>query len=394
MSKSTAGLSEAAGEPVPALAGVAAAPITRRVPAGAGFAPSAWARANLFNSWLSSAVTILLIYLIAKWAVGFVQWGFINAVWTVPETANGTVDPEACRAALGTGACWAMIGDKYRFTLFGRYPYEEQWRPAVVVLLFLLLYAVSAMRQFWRKELVLIWMGVLTLIGFLMWGGALGLTYVPQDRWGGLPITLILSTFGLALGFPLAVLVTLGRRSTQLPAVRTVCVIYVELVRGVPLITVLFMAAVVFPLFLPEGVSPDKLLRAMVAFILFNAAYLAEVIRGGLQTLPKGQYEAADALGLSYWKRTGLIVLPQALRLVIPPLVNTFIASFKDTSLVLIIGIFDLLLSGKVAIADPIWQSYSTEMYIVLAAIYFCFCYVMARYSRGLEQRFSRTVRR
>ena len=394
MSEVTARVSEAAGEPVPSIAGIAAAPITRGAPMGAGFAPVAWARTNLFNSWLSSAVTLLLAYLIVRWAVGFLNWGVLNAVWSVPDTAAGTPDAEACRAAKGTGACWAMIGDKWRFTLFGRYPYDEQWRPGVVVLLFLGLYAVSAMRAFWRKELVLIWVATLAVIGVLMWGGILGLEYVPQDSWGGLPITLILSTFGLAFGFPLAVAVALGRRSTEMPAVRMLCVVYVELIRGVPLLTVLFMASVMFPLFMPAGINPDKLLRAQVAFILFAAAYLAEVVRGGLQALPKGQYEAADALGLSYWKKTGLIVLPQALRLVIPPLVNTFIGFFKDTSLVLIIGIFDVLLSGKVAITEPIWQSYSTEMYIFLAAIYFVFCYVMARYSRGLEQEFSRTVRR
>ena len=414
MSQTTARISEAAGEPVPSIAGVAAAPVTRRAPAGAGFAPVAWARANLFNSWLSSAVTVLLLYLIAKWVLGFVSWGLVHAVWSVPETASGALDPTPCIEAKGTGACWAMIGDKYRFTLFGRYPYEEQWRPAIVVLLFLGLYAVSAMRRFWRKELLLIWVVTLTAIAVLMWGGSIGwdgftvlwalhvpglaiptgLTYVPQDSWGGLPITLILSTFGLALGFPLAVFVALGRRSKELPAVRMLCVVYVELIRGVPLITVLFMASVMFPLFLPDGVNVDKLLRAQMAFILFAAAYLAEVIRGGLQALPKGQYEAADALGLSYWKKTGLIVLPQALRLVIPPLVNTFIGFFKDTSLVLIIGIFDVLLSGKIAITEPIWQAYSTEMYIFLAVIYFSFCFVMARYSRGLEQEFSRTVRR
>ncbi|HEY0204799.1 MAG TPA: amino acid ABC transporter permease [Acetobacteraceae bacterium] len=393
MSEVTARVSQAAGEPVPSIAGVAAAPIVRSAPAGGGFAPVAWARANLFNSWLSSAVTILLAYLIVRWAVGFVNWGLIHAVWSVPATATG-LDSTPCREAQGVGACWAMVGDKYRFTLFGYYPYDEQWRPAVVVLLFLGLFGVSAMRRFWRKELVLIWAATLTVIGLLMWGGVFGLEYVPQERWGGLPITLILSTFGLALGFPLAVAVALGRRSTQMPAVRMLCVVYVELIRGVPLITVLFMASVMFPLFMPAGINPDKLLRAQVAFILFAAAYLAEVIRGGLQALPKGQYEAADALGLSYWKKTGLIVLPQALRLVIPPLVNTFIGFFKDTSLVLIIGIFDLLLSGKTAITDPIWQAYSTEMYLVLAAVYFCFCFVMARYSRGLEQEFSRTVRR
>jgi len=393
MSETTARISEGARDPVPSIAGIAAAPIERARPAAAAFAPVAWARANLFSGWVSTAVTLALIYLIARWAIGFFNWGILHAVWSVPQGANGP-DAAACRDAKGVGACWAMVGDKYRFILFGRYTFEEQWRPAIVIALFIALYAVSAMRRFWRKELILIWMATLTVIGVLMWGGVLGMTYVPQDSWGGLPITLILSTFGLALSFPLAVMVALGRRSTQLPAVKALCVLYVELIRGVPLITLLFMASVMFPLFMPEGFNPDKLLRAQVAIILFAAAYLAEVVRGGLQALPKGQYEAADALGLSYWKKTGLIILPQALRLVIPPLVNTFIGFFKDTSLVLIIGIFDLLQSGKVAITDPVWQAYSTELYLVLAAIYFAFCYVMARYSRGLEQEFSRSVRR
>lgn len=387
-------ITEAAGEPVPALAGVAAAPITRARPNIASAGPVAWARANLFSGWLSTAVTLALGYLIIRFAIGFIDWAVIHAVWSVPAGANGQLDPSACREAKGEGACWAMVGDKWRFILFGRYPYDLQWRPGIVVGLFLCLYAISANKRFWRKELGLIWIGMLTLIGVLMWGGVFGLTYVPQDSWGGLPITLILSTFGLAFAFPLAVLVALGRRSTTLPAVKALCVLYVELIRGVPLITVLFMASVMFPLFMPDGFNPDKLLRAQVAVILFAGAYLAEVVRGGLQALPKGQAEAADALGLSYWKKTGLIVLPQALRLVIPPLVNTFIGFFKDTSLVLIIGIFDLLTAGKVAITDPIWQAYSTELYLLLAAIYFAFCFVMARYSRGLEQEYSRTARR
>ena len=389
----TARISEAARDPVPAIAGMPAAPLERARPAAASSGPVAWARANLFSGWVSTAVTLALIYLIARWAISFFDWGILNAVWTVPQGATGP-DPSACRDAKGTGACWAVIGEKYRFILFGRYPYEEQWRPAIVVALFIGLYVVSAMRRFWRKELLLIWVATLTVIGVLMWGGVLGLQYVPQDSWGGLPITVILSTFGLAFAVPLAVLVALGRRSTQLPAVRILCVVYVELIRGVPLITLLFMASVMFPLFMPAGVNPDKLLRAQVAVILFAGAYLAEVVRGGLQALPRGQYEAADALGLSYWKKTSLIILPQALRLVIPPLVNTFIGFFKDTSLVLIIGIFDLLTAGKVAVAEPVWQSYSTEVYLVLAAIYFAFCFVMARYSRGLEQEYSQTARR
>ena len=390
---STGQLSGAARDPVPALAGVPAAPISRAAPLAAGVGPLGWARVNLFNSVPSTAVTLVLLYFIVRWAIGFFDWGVLHAVWTVPQTAAGP-DPSACRDLKGVGACWAVIGEKYRFILFGRFPYDEQWRPAIVIALFIGLYFVSALRWFWRKELALVWVGALTVIGALMWGGVLGMEYVPQDVWGGLPITLILSTFGLAFAFPLSVLVALGRRSTNLPAVKGLCVLYVELIRGVPLITLLFMASVMFPLFMPPGLNPDKLLRAQVAIILFAAAYLAEVVRGGLQALPKGQYEAADALGLSYWKKTGLIILPQALRLVIPPLVNTFIGFFKDTSLVLIIGIFDLLQSGKVAIAEPVWQGYSTEVYLVLAAIYFAFCFVMARYSRGLEREYSRAARR
>ena len=221
-----------------------------------------------------------------------------------------------------------------------------------------------------------------------------GLQPVSDDQWGGLPITLILATFGLALAFPLSVATALGRRARSMPAVRTLCVVYVELIRGVPLIALLFMASVMFPLFLPNGVTIDKLLRAQVAIILFAAAYLSEVVRAGLQTLPRGQYEAADALGLSYWKKTGLIILPQALRLVIPPLVNTFIGFFKDTSLVLIIGIFDLMLTGRTATLEPAWQGFGNEVYILLAAIYFVFCFAMAKYSRNLERDLGRSARR
>ncbi|WP_245317176.1 amino acid ABC transporter permease, partial [Bradyrhizobium manausense] len=237
-----------------------------------------------------------------------------------------------------------------------------------------------------RRELVYLWIGALMVISVLMWGGLFGLSFVSQDRWGGLPVTLILATFGLAFGFPLGILVALGRRS-KLPAIRSLSVLYVELIRGVPLVSLLFMASVMFPLFMPAGFNIDKLLRAQIAIILFAGAYLAEVIRGGLQAVPRGQYEAADALGLSYWRKHRLVVLPQAIRHVIPPLVNTFIAFFKDTSLVLIIGIFDLLTTAKTAIIDPAWQQFSVEVYIFVAAIYFVFCFAMSRYSRSLEAR-------
>ena len=384
-------ISPAGVDPVPALAGVAAIPRAR--PAAADLGPVRWVRSNLFGSWLSGLVTVVFALLLVRWAVALFDWGIWHAVWSVPQ-GNAGPDTTACQRAQGIGACWAVIGEKYRFILFGRYPFALQWRPALVVVLFILLYAISAMRRFWRRELGVIWVATLALIGVLMWGGLPGLAFVPEDEWGGLPLTLILATFGLAVAFPLAVLVALGRRSQHLPAVRAICVLYVELIRGVPLITLLFMASVMFPLFMPEGLNPDKLLRAQVAIILFAGAYLAEVVRGGLQALPKGQYEAADALGLSYWKKTRLIILPQALRLVIPPLVNTFIGFFKDTSLVLIIGLFDLLSAGKIAVTEPAWAAYSTEVYIVLAAIYFAFCFTMARYSRGLEREYRRSTRR
>ncbi len=363
-----------------------AAPTRERPPASV-YGPMAWMRANLFNGIFSSLVTIALGVAIFYALVGIVEWGVINAVWSVPTTATGALDPTTCRAARGVGACWAAIGDKWRFMLFGRFPYAQQWRPGICILLFIGLFYVSSDRRFWRKEIAAIWAVTLVMIFSLMWGGFLGLTFVPQDEWGGLVITLILSTFGLALAFPLSVLVALGRRSTKLPAVKMLCVIYVELIRGVPLVAVLFMANVMMPLFMPEGINLDKLLRAQVAFILFAAAYLAEVVRGGLMALPRGQAEAADALGLAYWQKTTKILLPQALRLVIPPLVNTFIGFFKDTSLVLTIGILDLLTSSKTAMADPIWQGVATEIYIVVGLIYFVFCYTMSSYSRGVERK-------
>jgi general L-amino acid transport system permease protein len=348
-----------------------------------------WARANLFNSWLSTAVTLLLLYFFLKGLAAFVSWGFINAIWTLPEAGKSQV----CRDIKGIGACWALITEKHRFILFGTYPFDEQWRPLLVCVIFVALYIVSAIRRFWTKWLGLIWVVGLLSIGFLMWGGALGLRYVENERWGGLPLTLILATFGIALAFPLSIVLALGRRS-HLPAIKALCVVYIELIRGVPLISLLFMASVMFPLFMPEGMTIDKLLRAQVAIIMFAAAYLAEVVRGGLQAIPKGQYEAAEALGLSYWKKTGFIILPQALRLVIPPLVNTFIGMFKDTSLVLIIGLFDLLNTAKTSIVEPQWVGFGVEAYIFVSLIYFIFCFAMSKYSQGIEADFAKNKHR
>ena len=392
------GSNPATASPVPALAGAPAAvgpapPKRTTPPRATGPGPLAWARANLFGSWISTAITLVLGAILLRLAFGFVEWALVRAVWSVPHTPAGP-DSAVCRRLQGTGACWAVIGEKWRFILFGRYPFDEQWRPALVVVLFVGLYAASAWRRLWRRELAYAWLAVLVAVVALMWGGLPGLPEVGTDQWGGLPLTLILATFGLVFAFPLSVLVALGRRSRGMPAVRILCVGYVELIRGVPLISLLFMASVLFPLFMPQGLNPDKLLRAQVAIILFAGAYLAEVVRGGLQALPRGQTEAADALGLSYWRKMRLVILPQALRLVIPPLVNTFIGFFKDTSLVLIIGIFDLLTAGTVALSDPVWQGFATEVYLVLAAIYFVFCFAMARYSRSLETQFAKAATR
>lgn len=345
--------------------------------------PIAWARQNLFHSWASTVITVVLVAIILKASASFFQWAFVNAVWWVPTGPQGP-NPEACRALEGSGACWAVITDKYRFMLFGMYPFEEQWRPTVVVLLFIGLFVVSAMKRFWRASLAGVWVVALALIGLLMWGGVLGMEFVPQSRWGGLALTLILATVGVAVAFPLAILVALGRRS-NLPFIKSVCVGYVEMIRGVPLITLLFMASVMFPLLLPDGVNFDKLLRAQIAIILFFGAYLAEVIRGGLQALPKGQYEAAHALGLSYWQTNRRIILPQALRLVIPPLVNNFIGFFKDTSLVLVIGLYDLLAATRAATGEPAWQGFAVETYVFVGLIYFAFCFAMSQYSQNLE---------
>lgn len=339
-------------------------------------AAMAWLRANLFSSWPSSFATVVIALLALRYLPPFIDWALIEAVWTAK-------DPAACREA--HGACWAFIVEKHRFILFGTYPYEQHWRPALASLLLVALWAVSAFRFFWRWWLALVWAGGLALIGWLMWGGFGGLSYVENERWGGLILTLLLASFGSAFAFPLAILLALGRRSS-LPAVRMACVAYIELVRGVPLISVLFMASVMLPLFLPEGLTLDKLLRAQIALILFAAAYLAEVVRGGLQAIPRHQYESARALGLGYWKQTAFVILPQALRLSIPPLVNVFIALFKDTSLVVIIGLFDLLTSLKVSLQEPAWSGFGVEAYLAASALYFAFCFAMSRYSMSLER--------
>jgi len=348
--------------------------------------PLIWLRRNLFNSPVSCIVTGAMLLLILSVLFPLLQWAVVHAVWTLP--GAGISDTAPCRAD-SAGACWAVIGEKYRFILFGLYPHADQWRPALAVMLFLALFIVSTDRRFRGKGLILVWIAVLAAIYGLLGGGILGLSRIPENRWGGLPVTLLLTTTGIAMAFPLAILVALGRQSGN-PMLRFVCLLYVELIRGVPLISVLFMASVLFPLFLPEGMELSKLVRAQLAIGLFIAAYLSELVRAGLQTLGKGQTEAAAALGLGYWQTVFLIQLPQALVAALPPIVSLAIGFFKNTSLVMTIGIFDLLNAAKSAVAEPAWQGFGTEAYLFAAAIYFAFCLAMSRYGLHLERATSR----
>jgi amine acid ABC transporter, permease protein, 3-TM region, His/Glu/Gln/Arg/opine family len=363
---------------------MSAHPTTGLLPPKATTSWLAWLKEGLFSSPLNILLTVIVGWILVMAIPAMLDWLIFDADFT-SDTAQG------CRQA--QGACWAFIAEKHRLILFGVYPYDEQWRPLLASVILVGALVCSAVRYFWKPWLPVLWVVALSAVAFLMWGGVLGLTYVPNDRWGGLPVTLILSTFGIAFAFPFGVLLALGRRS-HMPAIKSLCVIYIELIRGVPLISLLFMSSVMLPLFLPAGFGIDKLLRAQIAIILFAAAYIAETVRGGLQAIPKGQYEGADSLGLSYWKQTRLIILPQALKVVIPPLVGIFISLFKDTSLVVIIGIFDLTQAAKAAIADAAWRGFSVEAYVFIAVIYFIFCFAISRYSQSLEKHLDTGYRR
>ncbi|RII76808.1 amino acid ABC transporter permease [Pseudomonas monteilii] len=338
----------------------------------------AWVRANLFSSWLNTLLTLLALYLVWLIVPPLLQWAFVDANWV------GTTRADCTKS----GACWVFIQQRFDQFMYGYYPETERWRVNVTVASAIVGAAPLFVRSFPRKALY----GVSFLIAYpllafiLLHGGYFGLVAVSTSQWGGLMLTLVIATVGIAGALPLGILLALGRRS-NMPAVKVVCVTFIEFWRGVPLITVLFMSSVMLPLFLPEGMSFDKLLRAMIGVVLFQSAYVAEVVRGGLQAIPKGQYEAAAAMGLGYWRAMGLVILPQALRLVIPGIVNTFIALFKDTSLVVIIGLFDLLNSVKQAAADPSWLGMATEGYVFAALVFWIFCFGMSHYSRSLERK-------
>jgi general L-amino acid transport system permease protein len=337
-----------------------------------------WARANLFNGWLNSLLTIVTLYFLWIVVPPLIRWAFIDSVWNT----TGAV----CRDA--DGACWSIIATNFRFILFGFFPYDQQWRPLIAMLILFGLLFYSRNRNHWTKHLIYAWIIGLVLMGLLMRGGLFGLSSVEATQWGGLPLTLLLSVFGLTAAYPLGVILALGRQS-KMPAIKWMSIIYIELIRGVPLISLLFMGSFIFPLFLPEGVNFPTILRALVAIIIFTAAYIAEVVRGGLQGMERGQYEAAESIGLNYFLTMRLIILPQALKIVIPPTVQQLISAFKDTSLVVIIALFDLLKTSQTVLSNPEWMGFSREAYIFVAILYFLGCFSMANYSRKLEKELS-----
>lgn len=339
---------------------------------------SAWHR--LFGSAASAFATVATLALVLAAAGKLLNWAVLDAVWP---GATGDV----CRQA--SGACWAFLGEKMRQILFGIYPPGEQWRPTVVCLFILTMTVFSLSPRQWRARTAVIWIAGLLAGLALMQGGMFGLARVPTSSWGGLPITLLLAVCALGAGLPLGVLLALGRRGS-LPTARFISIGVIELIRGLPLVSLLFMASIVLPIMLPAGMTIDSLLRAGIALTVFSAAYLAEVIRGGLQAIPPGQAEASRALGLSWWQMTRLVVLPQALRKVIAPLTNTAIVMIKNTSLVLIVGLFDLLSSGRAALTDPAWPTPYVETYLFIASIYFCICFGLSRYSMWLEHRYKK----
>ena len=338
-----------------------------------------WARKNLFSGWLNTLLTLVSLWLIWSVIPPALNWLIFQANWLGETRAD-------CTKA---GACWVFIYARFGQFMYGLYPHELRWRINLALIIGLLSVIPLFIRAMPRRGRYLACWAVLypDTVWLLLYGGYFGLERVETRQWGGLTLTLIIASVGIAGALPLGILLALGRRS-NLPVVRTLSVIFIEFWRGVPLITVLFMSSVMLPLFMAEGTTIDKLVRALVGVILFQSAYVAEVVRGGLQALPKGQYEAAESLALGYWRTQAQVILPQALKLTIPGLVNTIIALFKDTSLVIIIGLFDLFSSVQQATVDPAWLGMSTEGYVFAALVYWIFCFSMSRYSQYLEKRF------
>lgn len=349
-----------------------------------------WARTNLFATPLDSAMSLIAIAILVWFVPPLFSWLFVTAQWTGTDrtfcttAAQGGIHPDGW-----SGACWAFVGAKWKQFLFGRYPASQYWRLWVIGILFLALFVPLLLPKAGRKALnAILFFGVFPIIAYFLLAGGLGLPEVETPLWGGLMITLVISFVGIAVSLPLGIILALGRRS-KMPIIKMLSVGFIELIRGVPLVTVLFMASVMLPLFLPPGVTFDKLLRALIGVALFASAYMAEIVRGGLQAIPKGQYEGADSLGLGYWQKMGLIVLPQALKMVIPNIVSSFISLLKDTSLVYIIGMFDLLGVVRQNFSDANWASAQTPKtgLIFAAFVFWIICFSMSRYSQSVERR-------
>ena len=342
--------------------------------------PATWARKNLFSTPLSCLLTLSFTGLSLWLAAQFVEFALLKAVW------HG--DSDACRAA-PDGACWPFISAKLNYLRYGAYPASERWRVDLTQALGAMLVGWLLWRNAPRRNVAaLLFFGVYPIVGYALLRGmpAVGLPVIDTTLWGGIMITLLMSVVGIVFSLPLGIILALGRRS-ELPLIRAVCVLYIEVVRGVPFITVLFMANFMMPLFVPEAITPDRLLRPMIGTALFSSAYMAEVVRAGLQAIPKGQYEAAQALGVGYFTSMRLIILPQALTVVIPGIVSTFIGLFKDTTLVAVVGIADFLRAVETARIDPGWAgpTISPTGYLFAGIVYWIFCFGMSRYSQSVE---------
>ena len=373
---------------------VRAQPIAPLPPPLAASGAIGWLRRNLFSSALNIALTIVCALLIVWVVPPLVKFLIIDAVWDGSSRVDCLPRPDHPEV----GACWAFVIDRLNFFTYGFYPIDERWRVNVFFALLAFGVAWMAWLDAPRRDLGVIYffvvIPVVSLILLLGWP-LIGLSKVPTTSWGGVLVTVVVSAIGIVFSLPIGIVLALGRRS-KMPAVRLFSVIFIEFVRGVPLITVLFMASVMLPLFVPDTWSPDKLLRALVGVSLFASAYMAEVVRAGLQAIPKGQFEGAMAVGLSYWQTTRLVVLPQALKITIPNIVNTTIGLFKDTTLVFIVGIFDFLMTIEAGRADPAWATpvTSTTGYAFAAIFYLIFCYGMSRYARFVEARLAAGDRR
>jgi len=337
-----------------------------------------WVRKNLFNSFFDSIVTICVVAFLSWIVPAIISWMFIDAV--------GFGGNEAlCRSA--QGACWPFMREKARLILFGTYPYDQQWRAALASLVVIGLVGTFMLKRLKVVWMILLWVGGGALFVGLMLGSVMGLSPVQTVQWNGLPIFLLLAVFSLAAAFPLGIILALARFQTQHLLIRSLATGYIELIRGIPLLTVLFMGLFILPMVMPQGFYLEPLFAILIALMMFHAAYIAEDIRGGLQILSRGQFEAADSLGLNYRYKVVLVVLPQALKKALPAIFNTLIGAYKDTSLVVIVGIHDMLSTAKMAYSDPGWQKYGLEAYVFVGIWYFTSCWCLSAYGRHLERR-------